>query len=178
MKLSDPKKSSSNFHPITPNVPKHISFVKSCILVPESTGLDKWKWVFSIRSGLNLHKSAQNGKIYNSLKIVWALKNLHQFSPNHSKCSRITFYSSKAAFCYLNQPDRTSGSGFFAQIGVKLAQKCSERWDLQLCENFLTPKKIFPNFHPITTPKVPESHSTHHYNYCNVIVTVVFIKNT
>ena len=119
----------------------HILLIKSYILVPESTGLDKWKRVFHLDRGktsrkvLKTVRSATLWKFSDPKKIL-------QFSPDHSKCSRITLCSSKAAFWYLNQPDRTSGSRFITQIGVKLAQKCSERWDIHLCESF-DPKKKF-----------------------------------
>ena len=74
-----------------------------------------------------------------------------QLSPNLSKCFKNTFSELKASFWYLIHSDRTCGSEFFTQIGVKLAQKCSERRDLQICENFLTSKNKVRNFHQITT---------------------------
>ena len=37
-----------------------------------------------------------------------------------------SFQTPKTAFWSQNQPDRTRGRGFFTQIVVKLAQKCSE----------------------------------------------------
>ena len=79
------------------------------------------------------------------------------FTQSLPKCFKNTFYKIKAAFWYLNQPDRTSGSGFFTQNVVKLAQKCSERWDLQLCESSLIPKIKIHNFHP-TSPNVSKTH--------------------
>ena len=110
-------------------------------------------------------------EIYNFVKILTP-KNFLQSSLNHSKCFGNTFYSSKAAFWYLNQPDRTSGNGFFTQIGVKLAQKCSERWDLQLCENFDPQKNVLqssPNGH---------THPLRYHDACSRTWETVYLPNT
>ena len=204
---------------------KHILLVEGWILVLESTGSDKWKWVFhsewgkictkvlrTVRSA-TLQKSSDlkkqnpqfppitpNVSITHSMssklhfgtwinrigqmdmvflsdrdktctKVLRTVRSLSwwkfsypknqnpQLSPNLSKCFKNTFSELKASFWYLIHPDRTCGSEFFTQIGVKLAQKCSERRDLQICENFLTPKIKIHNFHP-TSPNVSKTHFT------------------
>ena len=76
---------------------------------------------------------------------LWVQKQIFlQFSSNHSKYSKNTFYMLKASFWYLNQPDWTSGIGFFTQIRLRLAQKFSEWWDKQLCVKSFWVRKRFP----------------------------------
>ena len=147
-KFSDPKIQNPQFSPNLSKCFKNTFFeLKSSVWYLNQLERTSESGFFS-RSGQNLHKGAQNWEIYNYVKIFWPQKYFLQVSPDHSECSKITFYLSKATFWYLNQPDWTNGSGFFTQVRVKLEQKCSERWDLQLCENFLTPKKFSPILRP------------------------------
>ena len=59
---------------------------------------------------------------------LWVQKQIFlQFSSNHSKYSKNTFYMLKASFWYLNQPDWTSGIGFFTQIRLRQIGRASCR---------------------------------------------------
>ena len=95
VKILTPKKFSPIFTQSLQMFRKYILLIKSCILVPESTGSDKWKWVFHSDWGKTCTKVLRTVRSTTLWKF-WPPKNFLQSSPNghthplryHDACSR------------------------------------------------------------------------------------------
>ena len=80
--------------------------------------VERKRIIWEIGGGMNVKKSRSNDVFFFKQKTAYEIGTGDWSS---DVCSSDLFYSSKQALWYLNQPDRTSGSGFFTQIGVKRA---------------------------------------------------------